>query len=205
MADVRDYLEQQLNRAIRRPGMFGGELALRLYCDALAVADDIEGGWGRVQDGLRAWGAFVSTGVTGAVEQVLGRKAEDVMASVCADVARDHGWLRMDSVMDPPDYARVLGEFREWCERGGKESDVRREYGRPSAVLGGGSAHTLVYGTSRPADRLVFFHLAGVPLGGQPGTMGGELELIAGRSGGETFSAGFTFTSRWMMSRNGQA
>jgi hypothetical protein len=34
--DVREYLLGTLNEALRRPGMFGGELSLRIYLDAVA-------------------------------------------------------------------------------------------------------------------------------------------------------------------------
>lgn len=204
MADVRDYLEQQLNQAIRRPGMFGGEVGLQLYCDALAVADDIEGGWTRVQGGLRAWGASGSTGVTGAVERVLGRKAEDVMASGL----RGRGarpWVAARGRRHGPAGLRARARGIPRVVRPGPgRGDVRREFGQPSLVLGSRVERTLVYGTSRPGDQLVFFHLGDASRFGYPGEPGNPLALIAGRSGGETFAAGFAFTPRWAMSRDGQ-
>ena len=80
--DIRDYLLQQLNFALRRPGMFGAEMALRLYCDAIAFIDRGELQLAEDLRALQSREAFVSTGVTGAVERVLGYGAEDVMASV---------------------------------------------------------------------------------------------------------------------------
>lgn len=38
--DVRAYLLGNLNSAVRRPGMYGGEFALWLYFDAMAFTDD---------------------------------------------------------------------------------------------------------------------------------------------------------------------
>ncbi|TMR10810.1 hypothetical protein ETD86_38000 [Nonomuraea turkmeniaca] len=38
-AEIRAYLKTRLNQALRRPGMFGGEMALRLLLDHLAYAE----------------------------------------------------------------------------------------------------------------------------------------------------------------------
>ncbi|MFD5922279.1 hypothetical protein ACFVYP_36675 [Kitasatospora sp. NPDC058201] len=43
--EVREYLLTQLNGALRRPGMCGGETTLRLYLDAVAFADAAEPAW----------------------------------------------------------------------------------------------------------------------------------------------------------------
>ena len=95
--DIRDYLLRQLNSALRRPGMFGAEIALRLYFDAIAFTDRGERAWAEDRSALRSREAFVSTGVTGAVERALGHRAEDVMASVYAEIAHQHAWLTLDS------------------------------------------------------------------------------------------------------------
>jgi hypothetical protein len=44
--EMRNYLLTQLNSALRRPGMYGGEVAIRLFWDAVAFADDREHAWG---------------------------------------------------------------------------------------------------------------------------------------------------------------
>jgi len=36
--DVRNYLVAELNATLRWPGMYGGEMAMRLYLDAVAFA-----------------------------------------------------------------------------------------------------------------------------------------------------------------------
>ena len=66
VADVRGYLLSELNSALRRTGMYGGEMALRLYFDAVAYADEREQDWRRETDLLPDRGAGVSTGVSGA-------------------------------------------------------------------------------------------------------------------------------------------
>jgi hypothetical protein len=70
--DIRDYLLRQLNSALRRPEMFGEETALRLYFEALAFTDRAEQAWAEDLSALRSREAFIPTGVTGAVERVLG-------------------------------------------------------------------------------------------------------------------------------------
>ncbi|MEV8626013.1 hypothetical protein [Streptomyces sp. NPDC051079] len=43
--EVHDYLLTHLNDALHRPGMYGGEMAIRLYLDAVAFADAAELAW----------------------------------------------------------------------------------------------------------------------------------------------------------------
>ena len=38
-SEIRGYLVDRLNQALRRPGMFGGEMALRLILDHLVYAE----------------------------------------------------------------------------------------------------------------------------------------------------------------------
>lgn len=200
LGDVRDYLRRQLNSALRRPGMFGGEIALRLCLDAMAFADGAERLWDEELAALRSRGAFVSTGVTGAVERVLGQRAEDVMASVYAEIAHRHGWLTLDEELSPTEYDRIRETFRPWCARDRSHGDVLAEFGPPSVLLGKSNPRypkTLAYGTGRPADPLVFLHLWN---GAEPGATTTwppdhpEPLLLAARCDGARFTDGFTFT-----------
>ncbi|MFJ2925607.1 hypothetical protein ACIPIU_11390 [Streptomyces massasporeus] len=43
--EVLDCLVTHLNGALRRPGMYGDEVAIRLYLDAVAFADAAEQAW----------------------------------------------------------------------------------------------------------------------------------------------------------------
>ncbi|WP_174361945.1 hypothetical protein [Nocardia brevicatena] len=43
--EIRDYLVGRLNSALRRPGMFGGEIALRLLLDHLVYAEHQDHAW----------------------------------------------------------------------------------------------------------------------------------------------------------------
>jgi hypothetical protein len=114
-AELREYLLDQLNAALRRPGMFGGETALGLYLDAVGFA------YGRheaVQDeiaALRRAGAFLSTGVRGAFVVLWGVCSDDMISSVYVEVARRQGWLLPDRVVPEADYQELADAIPSWC------------------------------------------------------------------------------------------
>lgn len=198
--DIRDYLLQQLNSALRRPGMFGGEIALRMYCDAIAFTDRSERLWAEDLSALRSREAFASTGVTGAVERVLGHRAEDVTASVYAEIAHQHAWLTLDSNLPEASYGRILNRLPAWCARDRSHSEIITEFGAPSMLIGGSNPlypKTLAYATADTGSPLVFFHLWN---GTQPGASTSwppehpEPVLLAARHGSARFIDGFIFT-----------
>ncbi|MEO3855002.1 hypothetical protein [Acrocarpospora sp. B8E8] len=59
--EIRDYLIGQLNSALRRPGMFGGETALRLLLDHLVYAEHQDQAWEQERQAMASRGAFTST------------------------------------------------------------------------------------------------------------------------------------------------
>jgi hypothetical protein len=196
LGELRDYLVRQLNSALRRPGMFGGEIALRLYSDALAFADGRDD-WRAAEAALQARGSFVSTGVTGAVARLFGGNSADVMASVYAEVARNYDWLDLDRVMPSSEYARLRDMVRPWCLHDRSQADVLAEFGPPSMRLGPSSPRspkTLAYGTARPEDPLIFFHLGRAAADAGEPAPDAQPALLAVRFDGATFSDGFTFT-----------
>jgi hypothetical protein len=199
-ADIRDYLLQQLNSALRRPGMFGAEMALRLYCDAIAFTDRSEQLLAEDLRALKSREAFASTGVTGAVERVLGHRAEDVMASVYAEIAHQHAWLTLDSNLPEANYGRILDLLPAWCAKDHSHSETIAEFGEPSMLIGGSNPlypKTLAYATAQADSPLIFFHLWN---GTQPGKTSSwppehpEPILLAARHGGARFIDGFIFT-----------
>lgn len=198
--DIRDYLLRQLNSALRRPGMFGAEIALRLYFDAIAFTDRGERAWAEDRSALRSREAFVSTGVTGAVERALGHRAEDVMASVYAEIAHQHAWLTLDSNLPEADYERMRNRLPAWCAQDRSHSEVVAEFGEPSMLIGGSNPRypkTLAYATAHTGSPLIFFHLWN---GTQPGAGANwppehpEPVLLAARYSGARFIDGFIFT-----------
>jgi len=198
--DIRDYLHRQLNSALRRPEMFGGETALRLYFDAIAFAGCGEQAWAKDLSVLRSREAFASTGVTGAVERVLGHKAADVMASVYAEIAHRHAWLTLDDNLPEADYDRIRNRLPAWCTQDRSHSEVIAEFGEPSMLIGGSNPlypKTLAYAAAHADSPLIFFHLWN---GTQPGAgttrppQHPEPVLLAARCGGMRFADGFIFT-----------
>ncbi|WP_370933422.1 hypothetical protein [Amycolatopsis sp. cg13] len=200
IGEVRDYLLRQLNSALRRPGMYGGESALRLFLDAVAFVDGCERLLADDLTELRARGAFVSTGVSGAVELVMGERDSHIMASVYAEIAHLRGWLTLDNTLSRADYDRLRNRMGSWCARDRSHSEVLAEAGPPSVLFGGPNpafSKTFAYGTVHLDDPLVFFHLGS---GTEPGTSvtgtpdEPESVLLATRYGGAKFIDRFVFT-----------
>src|SRR3954471_20093933 len=135
VADVRGYLVDQLNSALRRSSMYGGESALRIFFDAMAFVDDREQDWHRELDALRNRGASSSTGASGAVEQVLGERSEHVMASVYADLAHRYGWLKLDQPLESAEYDRIRRDVVAWCASDRTMSGTLAEFGPPSILI----------------------------------------------------------------------
>jgi hypothetical protein len=60
--EIRDFLVDQLNLMLRRPGMYGGEMAILLATDHLAYIERGEDAWAAGLEAMRDRGAFVCTG-----------------------------------------------------------------------------------------------------------------------------------------------
>jgi hypothetical protein len=200
VAEVHGYLLGELNSALRRPQTYGGEIALRLYFDVVAYADDREQDWQRELDVLRDRGAFVSTGATGAVEGVLGERSEEVMASVYAELAHRYGWLTLDRVLTPAEYDRIRRELEPWCESDRSMTETLNEFGPPSILLGGNNPrYSKTFGYGMAGEPLVFFHLWN---GTEPNAVSSwppdhpEPLLRAGSRPGDRFVDEFVFTPR---------
>lgn len=202
VGEVRGYLLDQLNAALRRTGMYGGESALRLYLHALAFLEDRDQALSAAIEALRSRGAFISTGVTGAVKVLLGSRQEDVMASVYAELTRDLGWLALDSPVSAADHSRIRDALPAWCAKDSTQSEVEAEFGPPSLLLGGNNpkySKTFCYATADDDRPPVFCHLwngtdPGKPQAWPPDHP--EPLLLAARCGGQRFGDDFLFTPR---------
>ncbi|HWU05640.1 MAG TPA: hypothetical protein VN520_04445 [Streptomyces sp.] len=197
--EVRDYLLAQLNAAMRRPGMYGGETAIRLYLDAVAFAHAAEQVWqGELEELQRRM--FFSTGVRGAFQNLWGDTHEGAVASVYAESAHRLGWLRLDRTLTSSEYDEIRHTNKTWCRKDRFLSDVTTAFGPPSVIFGGNNPNypkTLVYATGRRDDSLLCFHLWNSFAAGEgPSSAGVHAEPIlwAFRVGDPMFEDGFTFT-----------
>jgi hypothetical protein len=159
---VRAYLLAQANGALQRPSMYGGEVTIRLYLDAVAVACGAERAWAAGMDDLRARGGFNAAGVSGALTTVLGSATDDAVASVYADVAHRCGWLHLDHCLSAEDYDAMAGAVAAICRADIGWSRLRERFGEPSVLFGGTNPRypkTLGYAGPRSGDPLICFHL----------------------------------------------
>ncbi|MFF5260473.1 hypothetical protein ACFY4C_16125 [Actinomadura viridis] len=189
-----------MNLALRRPGMYGGEPALRLILNHLLFVERAQDDWGERQISLERRGAWTSTGVTGAFRLLLPGPHEHAMASVYAEYAHARGWLAPDRVLTATEHAALRAAARSWVHCDRVWADVTAEFGPPSVHLGGTNplyGKVLAYLSEDPGDPIVFFHLWN---GGGPGRQGAwppereEPILLAVRFGDGPFSETFTFT-----------
>ncbi|MFJ7199474.1 MULTISPECIES: hypothetical protein [unclassified Streptomyces] len=201
--EIRAYLVDQLNFALRRPGLFGreSELALRMLVDHLLFVECQPEAMAEEQ---RAWeerGAWSSTGIAGVFRDLIpDRYYEYGIASVYAEFAHRCGWLNPDRVLDRDEYAVLLGAVRQWAAEDRVWSNVVDEFGTPSMLFGSNNPYygkTLGYLTENSEDPMVSFHLWN---GSAPGAEQSwppahqEPLLLAVRFGTGPFRQTFTFT-----------
>lgn len=199
--DMHSHLVGQLNSALRRPGMYGGETTLRVLVDHLLFMEREPRAGAEHQRLLEERGAWSPTGVTGAFRRLVpGGDYEHGMASVHAELAHRRGWLASDRVLDARAYDALTGRVRRWAETDRVWAEVVAEFGPPSVLFGGGSpfsGKTLGYLTEDRRQPVVFFHLwNGTEPGAEPSWPPARPEpvLLAVRFGGGPFRATFTFT-----------
>jgi hypothetical protein len=207
--EIREYLLTQFNQALRRPGLYGGEIALQLLIDALAFADARQPEWNRAQASLRTRGATTSLGVRGAFQRLWGdhgARPDDAMASVYAEMTLPLGWVRLDRTLTRPEYGDLVRVCGPWAQQDRTLTEVLAAYGPPSIWLGGTNPYypmTLGYapgpsglaGADGP-DALVCFHFWNrlLPSGADRRAVHDEPVLLAVRGPGPDFAASFAVT-----------
>jgi hypothetical protein len=214
--EIRAYLRRMFNSALRHPGMYGGEIALRLYLDAMAFAHG-QPDTSREIDALKKFGAFSSTGVQGAFRALLPGLAsshqaslhsglDDMAASVYAEIGRRQGWTDLDRTLTPDQHAAMIQQVGTWCARDRTMSDLLAVFGSPSLLTGGNNPRfpkTLIYAGAAPEIPCLSFHMWNTFEGMYPQTRYPEPMLLAVRREGGIFTSSFKFTPLGQQARSG--
>ncbi len=79
--EIYDHLIDQLNLALRRPGMFGGEVALRILIDHVLFVERRPEAWSQLKQSWEEQGLWTSFGPSGAFQDVFPAQAD------CCEVA----------------------------------------------------------------------------------------------------------------------
>ncbi|AZM44427.1 hypothetical protein DMB38_35970 [Streptomyces sp. WAC 06738] len=198
--EIHAHLADQLNLALRRPGMHGGETALRILIDHLLFMEREPEAWAELQQDWENRGLWTPTGIAGALHDLFPAQADcNDTASVYAEFVHRRGWLKPDRVLTRQEYKTLTRRVRQWAAADHTWPDVTAEFGPPSVLSGGNNppyGKTLSYLTQDPQQPIVAFHLWN---GSEPGTKPWPPEheqplLLAARFGSNSFSRSLTFT-----------
>ncbi|WP_427888610.1 hypothetical protein ACQHIV_35150 [Kribbella sp. GL6] len=193
---IQQHFIEGLNGAVRRPGMYGGELGLFYKFDEVVYVT--ETGAGRTwQEALEAAGAWSSIGVAGVVRRLMPGDGAEAMASAYADYAHQQGWLRIDRTLDGRDYADLRGRLAGYCATDHLEADVLGSFGEPSVRIGGSNPrYPSVLGYVAADGPIVWFYLWNGSKPDEPDSwpLYEEPVLLAGRCGLAPFKESFVFT-----------
>jgi hypothetical protein len=208
--EIHTYLVTRLNDALRRPGIWGGELAILLTLDHLLFAERRQGAWDDEQRALKQRKIWTATGVKGAFEGVLPADHDTNVASVYAEFAHRQGWLKLDRALSADEYATMLAAIDSWASQDRVWADVTSAFGTPSVLFGGTNPYygkTLGYVTADSSAPMLFFHLwNGTDPGVEPSWPPSRAQplLLAVRRGDAPFAASFTFTPEGQRRRPAQ-
>lgn len=163
--EFRERLLEQTNHAVRRPGMFGGELPIRFLLGDLTFIDEADEAWNYEQQQLRDRGSWTEIGVPGAFATIFGGRQQGThdaaVGSVYAEIAHRLGYLRLDNTLTTSDYRQLRREARPWSRAGDRSlSDVIETFGEPGIRCGGNGAFwpaTIAYVTTSSSDPLICF------------------------------------------------
>ncbi|MEU1086635.1 hypothetical protein ABZ401_07320 [Streptomyces sp. NPDC005892] len=161
---IHTHLVEQLNSALRRPGIFSqGDAALRMLVDHLLFVERQPEVWAEEQRSWASRGAGSSTGLGCMFEELMpGGHDQNCVASVYAEFAHRRGWLRPDRLLPADEHHALRARVRPWAQTDRSWADVLSEFGPPSILCGGTSplySKTLGYLGEDREEPMVFFHL----------------------------------------------
>jgi hypothetical protein len=181
--------------------MWGRELTIRLFMDAVAFVNGMGDLWEQAQDDLRTRGAFTALGVQGAFRAVLPSYRDDgaAVASVYAEIAWRLGWLVVDRALADDEHEQLSAQTDRWSGRNYQLDEIQAEFGPPSVLFGGSGPHcakTLAYAAASRARGLVCLHFAS-PYDWNAPQPRPEAQpvLVAVRHGSGAFVDAFAFTA----------
>ncbi|HEY6797445.1 MAG TPA: hypothetical protein VI248_22445, partial [Kineosporiaceae bacterium] len=135
--EVRDFERARLNAVLRRPGMYGGEVAIRLLMEGMAFIDGRQALWQEQLGELGRAGASGTTGVDGAFKGIFTSYEDDgAAASVYADLAHRNQWLDLDRTLTGDEYQRLLDATQSWESEDQDLPSVLIAFGPPSVWFG---------------------------------------------------------------------
>ncbi|MEO3852040.1 hypothetical protein ABGB09_31145 [Streptomyces sp. B8F3] len=130
--EIHAHLVDQLNLALRRPGMHGGETALRILVDHLLFVEREPEAWAELKQDWEDRGLWTPTGIAGALQDLFPTRADcDNIASVYAEFVHRRGWLKPYRVLTREEYEALTGRVRQWAAAGRTWPDVTAEFGLP--------------------------------------------------------------------------
>lgn len=198
---MHSFLVEQLNSALRRPGIFSQhDAALRMLVDHLLFVERQPEVWAEEQRSWASRGAGSSTGLGGMFEELMpGGYDQNCVASVYAEFAHRRGWLRPDRLLPADEHHALRARVRPWAQTDRSWADVLAEFGPPSILCGGTSplySKTLGYLGEDREEPMVFFHLwnGGTPAAESAWPKLDEPVLLAVRFADAPFDEAFTFT-----------
>ncbi len=202
--EIHRHLLEQINIALRRPEMYGGEHALWSLFGYLGY---IEGAgpsiWSSANlDEWRERGVRAPTtrSVAQALSIHLPEPVEKAVATVFAEEARQRGWLTLDRSLPPDEYQAIHATYRQWASEDRTRDDLLTAFGKPSILIGSDNprfASCLGYCTDHSAGPIIWFHLWNrVEPGGPPGAapIFGLPVLVAARAGDEPLPQSLTYS-----------
>lgn len=198
VGDVRERVLAAFDQSLRGAARVGGRKVWHHLIDILLFIDGNKGQDNKFFESLIYGNKFPPTGIKGAFDLMFAGHSDDMVASVYAEFANQHGWLRTDRLLSRDEYETLLAEGAEWCRVDRIRPDVMAKFGEPSCYLGSDSPYyssTLMYVSSVPELSAVCFHLWNEFDDRRPSTAVYKQPVLRGmRHINGPFFDGFTFT-----------